>query len=96
MFAVTLVYNHRRLGEFLIGDRRFRLRRVRFPKVPSAEWSIVDLLENHQSAGIGLTTIEKSLRAAVQAGRFNRRRLAAMAATYGTRATRTLLSRCLE
>ena len=45
-FPVVLVYNTRRSGEFAFGHRRYRLRRVRFPRRPSAEWYVIDLLEH--------------------------------------------------
>ena len=41
MFAVTLVYNTRRSGEFQLGGRRFLLRRVYFPETPTAEWFVI-------------------------------------------------------
>ncbi len=61
MFAVTLVYNTRRSGEFQLGGRRFLLRRVYFPENPSAEWFIVDLLQHHDMAGAGLTAVTDSI-----------------------------------
>jgi hypothetical protein len=57
MFAVTLVYNTRRSGEFQLGGRRFLLRRVYFPEKPTAEWFIVDLLQHHDMAGVGLSAL---------------------------------------
>src|SRR5690606_22111174 len=45
-FAAQLVYNTKRSGEFLLGGRRFLLRRVAFHKVPSAEWFAVNLFQH--------------------------------------------------
>ncbi|MEK7667432.1 MAG: hypothetical protein AAB409_02165 [Gemmatimonadota bacterium] len=51
VFAVTLVYNRKRSGEFRLGGRRFQLRRVCYPRRPSAEWFVVDLVERCLAAG---------------------------------------------
>jgi len=51
MFATTLVIATRsRTGEFTLDGRRFLLRRVYFPKHPSPEWFVVDLLRHHEMA----------------------------------------------
>ena len=51
LFAVALVYNTRRSGLFEFGNRKFMLRRVRFPENPTAEWFLVDLFNNAESVG---------------------------------------------
>jgi hypothetical protein len=96
MFAVTLVYNTRRSGEFRLGGRRFLLRRVHFPERPSAEWFIVDLLQHHDMAGAGLSELQAGLRATLRAGRWDRQLLRDMAEAYGTKATLAFVEEALR
>ena len=96
MFAVTLVYNTRRSGEFQLGGRRFLLRRVYFPEKPTAEWFIIDLLQHHDMAGVGLSALREGLVATLRSGRWNRTRLREMAETYGTKATLSLVDEALH
>ena len=91
-----LVYNTKRSGEFRFGNRRYRFRRVRFPRKPTPEWFAVDLLENHEMAGVGLDRLEEGLRRAVKAGTLRRKRLREAAEKYGTRSTRSRVNRALE
>ena len=94
LFSATLVYNSKRSGEFRLAGRRFLFRRVRFPKKPPAEWFVIDLLENHEMAGVAISALEEPLRRAVRAGRFDRGRLREMAATYGSQPTQAFVARC--
>lgn len=96
MFAVTLVYNTQRTGEFVLGGRRFLLRRVYFPKTPSAEWFVVDLLQHHDMAGAALTELQAGLVATLRAGRWDRDRLYEMARSYGTKATLAAVEKALR
>ena len=96
MFAVTLVYNLRRSGEFQLGGRRFLLRRVYFPEKPTAEWFIVDLIKHHDMAGVGLSVLREGLIATLRIGRWDRARLREMAETYGTKATQALVDEALH
>jgi len=96
MFAVTLVYNTRRSGEFRFGGRRFLLRRVRFPDAPSAEWFVVDLLQHHGMAGVAPSTLQAHLVASLWSGRWDRRRLRDMAVAYGTRTTQAMVDDALH
>jgi hypothetical protein len=96
MFAVTLVYNTRRSGEFQLGGRRFLLRRVYFPEKPTVEWFIVDLLQHHDMAGAGISDLRAGLVATLRAGRWDRERLRAMAQTYGTKATLAVVDDALR
>lgn len=95
MFAVKLVYNLSRSGEFELDRRRFRLRRVYFPENPSAEWFIVDLLQHHDMAGVGLSELREGLVATLRSGRWDRARLREMAETYGTKATLAVVNQAL-
>ena len=96
MFVAALVYNHRRTGEFTLGNLRFQLRRVRYPERPTPEWFAIDLLENHEAAGAGLGQLEVALRRALSEGRFDGERLRMMANEYATLAIRQLIARCIE
>lgn len=93
-FAVTLVYNTKRTGEFAFDGRRYLLRRVRFPDHPPEEWSVIDLLQHQGMAGVSLADLEAGLTATVRAGRWNVELLADMARQYGTKATQALVDRC--
>lgn len=96
MFAVTLVYNTHRTGEVVLGGRRFMLRRVYFPRNPSPEWFVVDLLQHHDMAGAALSELRKGLKATLRVGRWNRDRLREMAKVYGTKATLALVEDALR
>lgn len=96
MFAMKLVYNLSRSGEFVLDRRRFLLRRVYFPDPPTAEWFIVDLLQHHDMAGVALSELHEGLVATLRLGRWDRGRLREMAETYGTKATLALVEDALH
>ncbi len=96
MFAVTLVYNTKRTGEFSFDGRRYLLRRVLFPENPTAEYFVVDLFQHHNMAGISLTELERGLIATSNEGRWNQELLCEMAERYGTKKTLSLVKRCLS
>lgn len=94
-FAVTLVYNLKRSGEFMLGGRRFLLRRVRFPRRPTPEWYAVDLIENAGMAGVTLENLENGLAKALADGRLDASALQENAAEYGTKRTLALVERAI-
>jgi hypothetical protein len=96
MFAVKLVYNTRRTGEIILDGRRFLFRRVYFPETPTPEWFVVDLLQQHDMAGVVLSELRHGLVATLRLGRWDRTRLREMAATYGTKATFALVDDALR
>lgn len=96
VFAVTLVYNHKRTGEVTLDGRRFLLRRVAFPKTPPAEYFVIDLLLHHNMAGLDLETLETRLATALRAGRFQSEILRQIAHHYGTHAIVDLVDRALQ
>lgn len=96
MFAVTLVYNTRRSGEFRLCGRRFLLRRVYFPKTPTPEWYIVDLLQHHDTSGAPLDDLRTGLVAAMRQEKWDRSRLREMARTYGTKSTLAVVESALR
>lgn len=92
-FSARLVYNEKRSGTFTFAGRRFLLRRVRFPRRPTSEWFVVDLLEHHDSAGVSRERLERNLARALEEGRFGLRALRRAAERYGTKATQALVER---
>ena len=82
-----LVYNSKRTGTFTLGGRRFRLRRVAFPKTPTPEWFVVDLFEHAEQAGASRGDLVAALARVLRRGKLDRGRLGEMAARYGTKKT---------
>lgn len=95
MFASTLVYNTRRTGDFTLAGRPFVLRRVYFPKTPTPEWFVVDLLKHHVVAGVALSELRSNLVATLRLGRWDVGRLREMAATFGTKMVAALIEECI-
>ena len=91
VFAMPVVYNTKRSGMFDLGGRTFLLRRVAFPKAPTAEWFVVDLFENAAAAATSPEALAARLADALAAGRFDTERLGAMAERYGSRRTQGLV-----
>lgn len=87
VFASPLVYNRKRSGEFKLGDRRFRLRRVAFPRRPTPEWFVVDLFQNAEEAGASRAELTEGLARAMRRGRFDRDELRRMARRFGSKDT---------
>lgn len=96
MFAAPLVYNTKRSGRFEFGGRAFELSRVKFPRQPTPEWFAVDLLENHDKAGVSLDVLRDELAKAVHEKRLREGALRDAAEVYGTRPTRELVARVVE
>ena len=96
MFAHPLVYNRKRSGLFNLGGRTFDLRRVQFPDQPTQEWFVVDLLENLASVCLDRSETSAVLASRLAAGAFNPDALAAMAASFGTKATQALVRQAME
>ncbi len=96
MFALTLVYNKKRSGEFALGGQKFLLRRVAYPSRPTAEWLAIDLIENQAMAGVGPDAIATALTKAVADRRFDAGLLTEMAEGFGTKATQAFVRACLS
>jgi hypothetical protein len=96
VFADTLVYNTKRTGRFVLGGRPFLLRRVAFPQPVPSEWFVVDLLEHADQAASSREDLASRLGDALGRGRFDREKLAEMAARYGTRETYALITNALS
>lgn len=95
MFAATLVYNTQHTGEFVLDRRHFLLRCIRFPEQPTPEWFVVDLLHNHDMAGISLGELQSGLVATLREGRWDTTRLREMADAFGSEATRALVQEAI-
>jgi hypothetical protein len=91
VLAAPFVYNHHRSGEATVDGRRFFFRRCKFPKVASPEWYVIDLLENHSAAQIGLDDAKIALVRALERERFDPERLARAAVDYGSAETLRLV-----
>ena len=97
VLAVPLVYNRRRHGAVKLGNRRFELRQVpRLPLRATAEWYVVDLLENASIAGVALATLEHQLGVAVAQRRFDPAALRDMARSFGTKRTQAVVERACQ
>ncbi|MGA9520289.1 MAG: hypothetical protein WBV82_02430 [Myxococcaceae bacterium] len=96
MFATPLVYNTKRSGLFELGGRSYLLSRAKFPKQPTPEWFAVDLLENHDKAGVSLETLRDGLKKALRERRLREDGLREAAAAYGTQETRSLVKAVVE
>ena len=96
VYPVTLVYNTKRSGDFHLGGRRYRLRRVRFPRAPEPEWYVVDLMEHHEMAGVSLSQVEKRLVAALSGHRFDSEKLRQAARSFATSETQNRIERAIQ
>ncbi len=91
MSPVKLVYNTKRSGTFTFGSRRFWLRRMNFPRTPTPEWYVVDLLDHSEQVGVARSTLIQNLREALAQGRFAPKQLRAAGRRYGSKATQRLV-----
>ena len=96
VFSAPLVYNGKRSGTFSLGGRRFVLRRVAFPALPTPEWYAVDLLENAGAAGASREDLAAGLERAVRRGALDRQGLRDAARRFGTRKTQDVVDRAVE
>lgn len=95
VLAAPFVYNHHRSGEATVDGRRFFFRRCKFPKVASPEWYVIDLLENHSTAQLGLDDAGEALTRALERERFSPECLAGAAINYGSAVTVRLVLKAL-
>jgi len=96
VLSAPFVYNHQRTGEVTLDGRRFVFRRCKFPRQPSPEWFVVDLLANHETAQLGLDDASVALVRALKRKRFDPERLARVAADYGSVETLRLVLKALD
>lgn len=67
-----------------------------FPKDPTPEWFVIDLLQHHDMAGVALSDLCEGLVATLRFNRWDRGRLREMAETYGAKATLALVEGALR
>ena len=95
LYDKTVVYNHKRHGDFLLGGRRFELRvKPSFPKTLSKEFLLVDLVNNLDR----LAEREREVLARVKerARSFDVPRLQRAARDYGNLKTKRFFSQALR
>jgi len=95
LYDTTVVYNHKRHGEFALGGRRYDFRvKPAFPKKLSREFLLVDLVNNldqlAESRKDVLERVEK------QAASVNRPRLLRAARHYGNVRTKKFFEKALS
>ena len=95
LYDKTVVYNHKRHGDFLLGGRRFDLRvKPSFPKTLSKDFLLVDLVNNLDR----LAESEREVLARVKerAASFDVPRLQRAARYYGNLKTKRFFSQALR
>ncbi len=96
VFTVLVVYDTKRSGTFLLGNRRIVFRRVAFPENPPVEWFVIDLFEHADQAAAAPSDLAFVLGRAVARGRFDAGRLMDLAHRHGSRATQALVAGAVE
>jgi hypothetical protein len=91
----TVVYNHKRHGEFQLGNRKFAFRvKPRFPKSLTKEFLLVDLVNNvDQLAEAKNEVLERVVQRAAAS---DRRRLRRAVREYGNERTKKFFDRALR
>ncbi|WP_245284147.1 hypothetical protein [Bradyrhizobium sp. Cp5.3] len=94
LYDKTVVYNHKRHGEFQLGNRKFAFRvKPRFPKSLTPEFLLVDLVNNlDQLAEAKEEVLE---RVKQRAASTDRRRLHRAVRAYGNERTKKFFNRTL-
>jgi hypothetical protein len=95
LYDKTVVYNHKRHGEFQLGNRKFAFRmKPRFPKSLTQEFLLVDLVNNVDQLAEAKDEVLK--RVAERAASSDRRRLQRAVRTYGNERTRKFFDQALR
>jgi hypothetical protein len=95
LYDRTVVYNHKRHGEFQLGNRKFAFRvKPRFPKSLTKEFLLVDLVNNvDQLAEAKDEVLKRVVERAVSS---DRRRLHQAVRAYGNERTKKFFERALQ
>lgn len=95
LYDKTVVYNHKRHGEFQLGNRKYAFRmRPRFPKALTKEFLLVDLVNNvDQLAEAKKEVLNRVLQ---RAATTDRRRLERAVRTYGNERTKKFFAPVLR
>jgi hypothetical protein len=95
LYDKTVVYNHKRHGDFVLGGRKFAFRvRPSFPKSLSREFLLVDLVNNLDQ--LAENKQEVLARVAEKAASYDVRRLERASYNYGNVKTRKFFSSVLK
>jgi hypothetical protein len=87
LYDKTVVYNHKRHGEFLLGSRRFTFRvKPRFPKSLTREFLLVDLVNNLDQLAEAKDEVLK--RVVERATELDQKRLRRAVRDYGSERTK--------
>jgi hypothetical protein len=90
LYNRTLVYNHKRHGQFQLGNRTFDFRmKHRFPRKLSPEFLFVDLLNNADELTEEREQLLQNAKSKIK--NFNRHKLVQAASNFGTVATNKLM-----
>jgi hypothetical protein len=94
LYNTCVVYNHKRHGRFILGGVTFEFRRKpRFPRKPTQEFLLVDLLNNLSGLAEDTATVRERARAKAKA--LDADRLRRTARDYGKIGTRKFLDQVL-
>ncbi|KJC54493.1 hypothetical protein UP10_40515 [Bradyrhizobium sp. LTSPM299] len=95
LYDKTVVYNHKRHGEFQLGNRKFAFRvKPRFPKSLTREFLLVDLVNNVDQLAEAKEEVLK--RVEQRAASSDRRRLRRAVREYGNERTKKFFDRALR
>ncbi len=95
LYDKTVVYNHKRHGEFQLGNRKFAFRvKPRFPKSLTKEFLLVDLVNNVDQLAEAKDEVLR--RVMERAAASDRRRLQRAVRDYGNERTKRFFNRALR
>lgn len=95
LYNERTVYNHKRHGEFKLGNRKFTFRmKPHFPSKVTKEFLLVDLVNNLETLAEDPTEVLKNV--AVKVRTMDTKKLKRYAAQYGTAKAKKLLTPLLE
>jgi hypothetical protein len=95
LYDKTVVYNHKRHGEFQLGNRKFAFRvKPRFPKSLTNEFLLVDLVNNVDQLAEAKDEVLK--RVVQRAASSDQRRLRRAVREYGNERTKKFFDRALR
>lgn len=95
LYDKTVVYNHKRHGEFQLGNRKFAFRvKPRFPKSLTQEFLLVDLVNNVDQLAEAKDEVLK--RVEQRAASSDQRRLRRAVREYGNERTKKFFDRALR
>jgi hypothetical protein len=95
LYDKTVVYNHKRHGEFVLGGRKFAFRvKPSFPKTLTKEFLLVDLVNNLDQLAEAKSEVLERVRE--RAASYDARRLRRAVRDYGNVRTKKFFDRALK